>query len=59
LSELPPSGEAKPWGRWSTLGLGLIALLIGQMAALVALTWWYGQALAQLPNFSGDGRFCC
>jgi membrane protease YdiL (CAAX protease family) len=25
------------------------------MAALVALTWWYGQALAQLPNFSGDG----
>jgi len=25
------------------------------MAALVALTWWYGRALAQLPNFSGDG----
>jgi membrane protease YdiL (CAAX protease family) len=50
-----PSGEVKPWGRWSTFGLGLIALLAGQMAALVALTWWYGQALAQLPNFSGDG----
>ena len=25
------------------------------MAALVALTWWYGASLAQLPNFSGDG----
>ncbi len=38
----PPSGDVKPWGRWSTFGLGLIALLVGQMAALVALTWWFG-----------------
>ena len=45
----------KPWGRWSTFGLGLIALLIGQMAALVALTWYYGAGLAQLPDFSGSG----
>ena len=50
-----PSGEVKPWGRWSTFGLGLIALLIGQMAALVALTWHYGASLAQLPDFSGSG----
>lgn len=45
----------KPWGRASTLGLGAIALFAGQMAALTALTWWYGRSLAQLPEFSVDG----
>jgi len=45
----------KPWGRLSTFGLGLIALLVGQMVALVALTWWFGRGLAHLPDFSGDG----
>jgi len=45
----------KTWGRWSTFGLGLIALLFGQTAALLALTWYYGAGLAHLPNFSGDG----
>jgi membrane protease YdiL (CAAX protease family) len=53
LSELP--GEVKAWGRWSTFGLGLIALLAGQMAALLALTWYYGTSLAHLPDFSGSG----
>jgi CAAX protease family protein len=51
----PPSGEVRPWGRWSTFGLGLIALLAGQMAALLALTWYYGESLAHLPDFSGSG----
>jgi membrane protease YdiL (CAAX protease family) len=46
---------AQPWGRFSTLGLAAFALLAGQMAALVALTWWYGQRIGHLPNFSGDG----
>ena len=45
----------KPWGRVSTFGLAVFALLAGQMAALLALTWWYGQSLGHLPNFSGDG----
>ena len=45
----------KPWGRWSTFGLGLIALVTAQMAALLALTWYYGAGLAQLPDFSGNG----
>jgi membrane protease YdiL (CAAX protease family) len=39
----------------STLGLAAVALLAGQLAALVALTWWYGQSISQLPNFTGDG----
>jgi membrane protease YdiL (CAAX protease family) len=38
-----------------TLFLAAVALLAGQMAALLALTWWYGQSFGQLPNFSGDG----
>ncbi len=51
----PPSGEIKLWGRWSTFGLGLIALMSGQIAALLALTWFYGANLAALPDFSGSG----
>ncbi len=45
----------QPWGRAATFFLGLAALLAGQLAALVALTWWYGVDLARLPDFSGDG----
>jgi membrane protease YdiL (CAAX protease family) len=45
----------KPWGRASTLGLAAFALLAGQLAALLALTWWYGRGLGELPDFSGDG----
>jgi membrane protease YdiL (CAAX protease family) len=39
----------------STFGLGLLAMLAGQAAALTALTWWYDTGIAQLPDFSGDG----
>lgn len=45
----------QPWGRAATFGLGLLALLAGQIAALAALTWWYGEGLARLPDFTGDG----
>ena len=38
-----------------TLFLAAVALLAGQMAALLALSWWYGQSLGHLPDFSGDG----
>jgi hypothetical protein len=47
--------NAKRWGRWSTLGLGLIAALVGQMVALTALIWWYGLDLAQLLDLAADG----
>ena len=42
-------GRVKPWGRWATFGLGLIALLIGQLAALTALIWWSGLASHRFP----------
>lgn len=45
----------KPWGRFATFALAAIALLVGQFAALIALTYWYGLGIGHLPNFSGDG----
>jgi membrane protease YdiL (CAAX protease family) len=50
-----PTPAAKPWGLVATFGLGLFALLVGQMAALVALSWWFGANLSGMPDFSGDG----
>ena len=50
-----PTPAAKPWGLIATFGLGLFALLVGQMAALVALSWWFGANLSGMPDFSGDG----
>jgi membrane protease YdiL (CAAX protease family) len=47
--------DGKPWGRWVTLGLGLIAMLVGQIPVLTAQIWWYGLGLAQLPDFAADG----
>jgi membrane protease YdiL (CAAX protease family) len=47
--------ESKPWGRAATFALAVLALLIGQFVALFALTFWYGQGLGHLPDFSGDG----
>jgi uncharacterized protein len=46
---------SKPWGRVKAFALAAIALLAGQLAALLALTWWYGRSIGQLPDFSGDG----
>jgi membrane protease YdiL (CAAX protease family) len=45
----------KPWGRWATVGLGLLAMLVGQIPALAALIWWSGLDLAQLQTFAADG----
>jgi len=45
----------QPWGRAATFFLGIAALLAGQIIALMAMTWWYGVGIAQLPDFGGDG----
>ena len=50
-----PASAAKPWGLVATFSLGVIALLAGQMAALAALSWWFGAKLSGMPDFSGDG----
>ena len=47
--------EPKPWGRVTSLGLAIIAMLIGQMAALVIVGWAYGRSLQQLANLAQDG----
>ena len=47
--------DVKPWGRWATLGLGLTAMLVGQVTTLTAVMWWYGLELTQLPNVASDG----
>jgi membrane protease YdiL (CAAX protease family) len=55
MSPVSEHEEAKPWGRWTSLGLGIIAMLIGQMAALLVVSWWYGRSLTQMPNLAQDG----
>jgi membrane protease YdiL (CAAX protease family) len=45
----------KPWGRLASFGLGFIAMLAGQIAALFVLGWWLGVGLSTMPDFSGDG----
>ena len=47
--------EFKPWGRWATLGLGLIALFGGQIVALIVLIWWFGFSLTRCPDLAADG----
>ena len=36
------------------VGLGLIAVLVGQMAALAAVVWWYGLDFSKLPDIASD-----
>jgi len=47
--------DFKPWGRWATLGLGLIALLGGQMVALIVLIRWFGFSLTRWSDLETDG----
>jgi len=45
----------RPWGRFSTLALGAVVLIVGQTVALAALVWWYGLPISKLPDLAGDG----
>ena len=47
--------DLKPWGRWATLGLGVIALFGGQMVALATLIRWYGLSLTRVSDLMVDG----
>jgi CAAX protease family protein len=49
------TGDLKPWGRWSTLGLSLVALFGGQAVALAALVCWYGLSLTHWSDLMVDG----
>jgi CAAX protease family protein len=49
------TGDVKPWGRWATLGLSLVALFAGQGVALATLMRWYGLNLSQWSVLTVDG----
>lgn len=53
----PPSqpSNPQPWGRFATLGLGIFALLAGQIIAIMALVMYYGGGLSLLPDLNGNG----
>jgi membrane protease YdiL (CAAX protease family) len=49
------TGGTKPWGRLATAGLGLVALLVSQFAALMVVIWRDPEAMANLAKFNSDG----
>ena len=51
-----PVSRFSRWGQWATLGLGLIASLVGQLAALTAVIWWCGLDLLHLTNITSERR---
>src|SRR5271166_683188 len=51
---LPVSGT-KTWGRWTILGLGLIAALAAQIPALAAYAYWFGRDFAHWSDLGRDG----
>jgi hypothetical protein len=55
MADTQTLAAGQPWGRGATFGLAVLALLAGQLVALVTLTWWYGVDVLRLPDFSGDG----
>ena len=52
---MPNPTTHESWGRIATFGIAFVVMLASQFAALIALTWWLGQGLARMPDFSGDG----
>jgi CAAX protease family protein len=51
----PPVREAKGWGRWTALGLGLVAMLVAQVPALAAYSWRVGFDAARWADIAHDG----
>jgi CAAX protease family protein len=49
------SESTKPWGIFATFALGAIALLVGQLSGIVAVSSLYGFDLKQMGAISRDG----
>src|ERR1041385_4729767 len=49
------SGDTKPWGYFATFALGAIALLVGQLSGIVAVSGLYGFDLKNIGTISRDG----
>ena len=55
MTDNQSTGGTKPWGRVATSGLGLVALLVSQFAALLVVIWRDPEAMANLAKFNSDG----
>jgi CAAX protease family protein len=51
----PVSETTKPWGIFATFALGAIALLVGQLLGIAAVSGLYGFDLKQMGAISRDG----
>jgi membrane protease YdiL (CAAX protease family) len=51
----PPVRGTKAWGRWTALGLGLVAALVAQVPALMAYSWWFGLDVAHWADLPHSG----
>jgi membrane protease YdiL (CAAX protease family) len=49
------NGDVRTWGVFTTLVLGAIALVAGQLAGIAALAGWYGFDLRNVPTLSQQG----
>src|SRR5262245_22494925 len=49
------TGNAKPFGIVATFAIGTLALLVGQLSGIAALSGWYGLKLTQVGTLSQDG----
>jgi uncharacterized protein len=49
------NGDKKPWGVFATFVLGAIALLVGQLSGIAAVSWWYDLDLTQMARVSQEG----
>jgi hypothetical protein len=53
--EAAVSEDARPWGLFATFALGAVALLVGQLSGILAISWLYGVDLKQIGTISRDG----
>src|SRR5262245_1178587 len=51
----PLTDGTRPFGVVATFVIGTIALLIGQLSGIAALSWWYGLSLRQVGALSQHG----
>jgi uncharacterized protein len=55
VEESAVNGDKKPWGVFATFVLGAIALLVGQLSGIAAVSWWYDLDLTQMARVSQEG----
>jgi membrane protease YdiL (CAAX protease family) len=49
------NGDTQRWGRFATVGIAFVVMLVSQFAALLVLTVWLGKNFGQMPDLGSDG----